>query len=470
MNPYLLLRTRTKEIFPECFPADKDSRLERQSKLQALRARTLLSPEERLFLFRLCELYQRKGAQSLTWTVRKLAAETHSTSGVTSYVLQLLKNSESLVSDLFAATGGRPKKSYIFTPKFSDPISNRFDRREYIPIRKLQKFLISAKSENNAGDKIGRASSWLLAVMLEHADEKGRLDALSHSDIRDLTGMTSERLRSQIRTLMKHGFIRAVVPGANGHVFCRKANTVYHLNLFHPFFGASRISGFHLVIHRCTYDQGHPERWLEGRTDDSDGVFVKLYLQDLAQEAVRKRVQSVLDYNVSEMLSRYKGFFGPFDGSAERVGKMTKRYHQSRKRKEQVELTIEGFVRMQSACMDKESIEAWPSLTYDAFLEQMTIDASSQARIIRDLLKHCTNDLDGQALSDFRFSILPAEPFIGPTRVRAKSLRIDVFPTNTESVSERLWVCSNASGKGWQIRKSPELIALGKNGYEIVTQ
>ncbi|MGO2134948.1 MAG: hypothetical protein ACTH3S_05905 [Marinobacter sp.] len=80
---------------------------------------------------------------------------------------------------------------------------------------------------------IAPGTYWLLAVLLAHARTPGVVTGLGLRQLTALTGMTRERLRSQLSKLKKLGLINRIVPGASSHQGKSSIRSAYFFNLGH---------------------------------------------------------------------------------------------------------------------------------------------------------------------------------------------------------------------------------------------
>lgn len=87
-------------------------------------------------------------------------------------------------------------------------------------------------------DQLSLANRWLLAVLVNHANEFGVVDGLGMADLRLLTGMTEFRLKTQLSRLMDMGVIRSYAPGLSRSLFTGvRVMSSYILDLSHPLLG-----------------------------------------------------------------------------------------------------------------------------------------------------------------------------------------------------------------------------------------
>jgi hypothetical protein len=91
--------------------------------------------------------------------------------------------------------------------------------------------------------KLGLAGRLLLAVLLRFADEYGVVRCLGRSELSRLTGMSKERLSSQLDCLQKEGYLYAVVAGVSTSGLIRVGKGAFFLNLKHSAYAAVALRG-----------------------------------------------------------------------------------------------------------------------------------------------------------------------------------------------------------------------------------
>lgn len=82
--------------------------------------------------------------------------------------------------------------------------------------------------------KLAPATYWLLAVLLAYAETPGIVRGLSYGHLQAVTGMTRERLKSQLSKLKKLGVIARHQPGMLLSKEDVRMRSVYFLDLTHP--------------------------------------------------------------------------------------------------------------------------------------------------------------------------------------------------------------------------------------------
>lgn len=247
MDAYAVLRVKTKKT--ELVYTGRSLSLEPRK--HSLSDVVELSPEERLALFRLILEVQKKGQDSLKWTVKELAGVCDSNIASISTLILKLKGCGLIEPDIMRPTTHGGRTSYIVTSDCRHLLEQSAWLENY-PIRALQRrVLLPEEGYNPEKQKRGgfsRSNRWLLAVLLEYSDLMGVVDELGGAELRSLTGFTKERLRVQLRQLNALGFLHAVVPGISGHPLFGLKPSVYYVNLHHPYFACSRFSGLSLLI------------------------------------------------------------------------------------------------------------------------------------------------------------------------------------------------------------------------------
>jgi hypothetical protein len=114
----------------------------------------------------------------------------------------------------------------------------------------LIKLLFTSKSNDFKEPRLKLANRLLLVVLLSHADPCGVVRSLGMSDLVKLTGMTKDRLKSQLEKLSTAGYIRATVSGVTGCYIFGVAKGMYWLNLKHENFQSHAYSGDMVSIHK----------------------------------------------------------------------------------------------------------------------------------------------------------------------------------------------------------------------------
>ena len=90
------------------------------------------------------------------------------------------------------------------------------------------------------------ATYWLLVVLLAHAEELGIVRGMSYGQLQAVTGMSRERLKSQLAKLKKLGLIARHHPGILSKGGARM-RSVYVLNLAHPLLWGEDSTGLTVV-------------------------------------------------------------------------------------------------------------------------------------------------------------------------------------------------------------------------------
>lgn len=86
---------------------------------------------------------------------------------------------------------------------------------------------------------LNRVNRLLMAALLCGADRFGVVRNLGTVQICKATGLTKERLRNRLKTLMDQGLIRSYIPGLSSPVLSVKRKSIYYLNLSHAQFEES---------------------------------------------------------------------------------------------------------------------------------------------------------------------------------------------------------------------------------------
>ncbi|MCG6201050.1 hypothetical protein, partial [Psychromonas antarctica] len=129
----------------------------------------------------------------------------------------------------------RPKRSeksskwFMFSEKFHSDFLNKISRSDCMHSDLIQD-LLSCKDKNKY--KGLRVSNRLLLItLLAHSEQLGIVKGLSHNQLKKLTGMTDDRLKSQLAKLSQLGYINYVVPGISSSHLFGVCKGYYSLNL-----------------------------------------------------------------------------------------------------------------------------------------------------------------------------------------------------------------------------------------------
>lgn len=194
-------------------------------------------PEARLFIIRLLVKY---GASvSFSGTVKSLVKECDSDDRAVRKGMDYLKQA-GLITHARDSSG---TTLYQVSGLIQQHIGSRSPAGSPLPPlhEQIDAVLFPECGDNPARVKRGgfsRASRYLLAVMLAHADALGMVTGVSNAELRKLTGMTEQRLRGQIKKLLDNSILCGYMPGFNGGALLGRVKSEFALGLSHSVFGS----------------------------------------------------------------------------------------------------------------------------------------------------------------------------------------------------------------------------------------
>lgn len=230
MLHYHLLKNGFGELI-QLAPELNDTRLEKGCELP---------PEARLFIIR---LLVRHGASSpFPGSVKSLVEECDSDDRAVRKGMDYLKQA-GLITQVRDSSG---KTLYQVSGFIQQHIGSRSPAGSPPPPlhEQIDTVLFPAQGDNPERVKRGgfsRASRYLLAVMLSHSDALGMVTGVSNVELSKLTGMTEQRLRGQIKSLLDSSILCGYMPGFNGSVLLGKVKSEFALGLSHAVFGACSV-------------------------------------------------------------------------------------------------------------------------------------------------------------------------------------------------------------------------------------
>ncbi|HHX8669144.1 TPA: hypothetical protein ACVO38_003954 [Vibrio alginolyticus] len=88
-----------------------------------------------------------------------------------------------------------------------------------------------------------------LLILVLHSDEMGVVSNLGTAEIsRLMGGISKDRFKSQLATMVDNGLVRAYVPGVTGAELFGKVKAKYYLNVYHPL-----LTGYYPNVSRLTF-------------------------------------------------------------------------------------------------------------------------------------------------------------------------------------------------------------------------
>jgi len=217
-----------------------------------------IGPEDRLFLASFLMRFQDGEAVSLT--VRELSDSVGMSPRVVMRAVSRLALADSyLVVKKVIGGRGRPSRSYEIPPEIRERLNCSAVSCPSECLQVINHLLTPITGFRSFGggddgahkrtgykqppvrkknDQLSLANRWLLAVLVNHANEFGAVDGLGMADLRLLTGMTEFRLKTQLSRLRDMGVIRSYAPGLSRSLFAGvRVRSSYVLDLSHPLLG-----------------------------------------------------------------------------------------------------------------------------------------------------------------------------------------------------------------------------------------
>jgi len=188
-----------------------------------------LGPEEKFFLVLFLMRFEEVRRDGLG--VKAISKLLGVTDRVASRALRFLMDSGFIEVNKIRNEEGGFFVSYVLQEKLTNILSSEC----FAP---LESFVIEI-AEDTYTDKTHRlklANRLLLSVLFINADENGVVRNLGVADFAKLTGMSRDRLKSQLEKLMDLEYIRFFTPGVTGTYMFGVAKGAYFLNLNHDLF------------------------------------------------------------------------------------------------------------------------------------------------------------------------------------------------------------------------------------------
>lgn len=211
-----------------------------------------LKPEVKYFLVRFIQCFGVTDPVCLG--VKEFAKQVGVTDHQASAALDALVDAEILIRSLVPNKRGKPARCHGIAEDFLAKLN-----RLPVPVGAMHKAAIERlmvhvgtdpaeirKTQNQekaqslahlrARKKLGslnRVNRLLMAVLLCGADRFGLVRNLGSVHICKATGLSKERLRNRLKTLMDQGLIRSYIAGLTSPVLSVKRKSIYYLNLSH---------------------------------------------------------------------------------------------------------------------------------------------------------------------------------------------------------------------------------------------
>ena len=210
-----------------------------------------LKPEAKYFLVRFIQCF---GVTDVCLGVKDLAKQVGVTDRQVSEALDALVAAEVLIRSSIPNGRGRPARCHGVAKTFLAEL-NRLPVPLGVTHEAAIGRLMAHVGTDAAGNRSGqyqekgatlvhlrarrkpgglsRVNRLLLAMLLCGADRFGVVRNLGTVQICKATGLTKERLRTRLKTLMDQALIRSYIPGLSSPVLAVKRKSVYYLNLNH---------------------------------------------------------------------------------------------------------------------------------------------------------------------------------------------------------------------------------------------
>ncbi|HCH6462464.1 TPA: hypothetical protein ACF339_003337 [Vibrio parahaemolyticus] len=148
---------------------------------------------------------------------------------------------------------GRGPTRYRFTEKMekvieSTPLLKKFCEAN---IHAMTRIIYVNNCGSGEALKGGLRSSnkLFLLILVLHSDEMGVVSNLGTAEIsRLMGGISKDRFKSQLTTMVENGLVRAYVPGVTGAELFGKVKAKYYLNVYHPL-----LTGYYPNVSRLTF-------------------------------------------------------------------------------------------------------------------------------------------------------------------------------------------------------------------------
>lgn len=210
-----------------------------------------LKPEAKYFLVRFIQCF---GVTDVSLGVKDLAKQVGVTDRQVSEALDALVAAEVLIRSSIPNERGRPARCHGVAKTFLSELNRLpvpLGLTHEAAIGRLMAHVGTDAAESRSGEYqekgatlvhlrarrkpggLNRVNRLLLAVLLCGADRFGVVRNLGTVQICKATGLTKERLRNRLKTLMDQAFIRSYIPGLSSPVLAVKRKSVYYLNLNH---------------------------------------------------------------------------------------------------------------------------------------------------------------------------------------------------------------------------------------------
>lgn len=206
-----------------------------------------LKPEAKYFLVRFIQCFGVTDPVCLG--VKEFAKQVGVTDRQASAALNALVDAEILVCSLVPNNGGRQARWYGVAKTFLAELNLLPVPVGAMHISAIERLMVHGGTDAGQYEEEGislahlrarkkpgglnRVNRLLMAVLLCSADRCGVVRNLGTLQICKATGLSKERLRNRLKTLMDQALIRSYLPGLSSSVLAGRRNSVYYLNLNH---------------------------------------------------------------------------------------------------------------------------------------------------------------------------------------------------------------------------------------------
>ncbi|SGY99545.1 Putative uncharacterized protein [Moritella viscosa] len=241
--------------------------------------------ETRFFILKLCGLFN--SGEDIFWQTKELSKQCGVTNNVVTRSLQQLYESEYLEkSNISENKKGRPKCHYLFTNKLKKLATEIQNTEVSTYVKSIINTILIVGGED-PHYKLRVSNRLLLCVLVANSYGYGSVNNLSTKDISKLTGMSKDRVRSQIKKLIELGYICRYTPGISQSNIFGKKNSAYFLALkerFRLLIGDKteicRLDNFICIhidhIKNNQMQMSHDKNY---RLSEIETIFKKLYVE-----------------------------------------------------------------------------------------------------------------------------------------------------------------------------------------------
>ena len=206
-----------------------------------------LGPEGKYFLVRFIQCFGVTDPVCLG--VKEFAKQVGVTDHQASAALDALVDAEILIRSLVPNKRGKPARCHGIAEDFLAKLNRLPVPVGVMHISAIERLMVHGGTDAGQYEDEGislahlrarkmpgglnRVNRLLMAALLCGADRFGVVRNLGTVQICKATGLTKERLRNRLKTLMDQGLMRSYIPGLSSPVLSVKRKSIYYLNLNH---------------------------------------------------------------------------------------------------------------------------------------------------------------------------------------------------------------------------------------------